>query len=293
MALRYPVKLGQIMSKSHRILAWTSTLAAAVALSPPLIIARDKPSLPRPEDVVHKVVERAKAWKEKDENEEKQLSYSERMVTVKLQADGAPKDREEKVYQVTPVKGEPTPTLVLKNGKPPSASDLKEEEARLRKEREASQKRKDSDPDNTIELNEDLVGRYDFEMVGEEVVEGRPAFVLTFKPKSKNLPVRRKLDYALNRIDGKVWVDQEDYEIAKADMRLTESAQLWWGLLASLREFTLSFEQTKLPEGCWFVKHFDMRVDVRFLLARIHQKQEDWLSDFKESSSLESEARSQ
>jgi hypothetical protein len=63
-------------------------------------------------------------------------------------------------------------------------------------------------------------------------------------------------------------------------MRLTESAQLWWGLLASLRQFNLVFEQTKLSDGCWFVKHFDMTVDVRFLFARIHQKQEDWLSDF-------------
>jgi hypothetical protein len=268
------------MSKSHRILPCTSTLVAAVALSPVLITARDKPSLPRQEDIVQKMVERAKAWKEKDENEEKQISYSERMVTDKLQPDGTLKNHEEKVYQVTPVKGEPTPKLVLKNGKPPSPSDLKEEEARLRKEREASRKRKDSDPDDTIELNEELVGKYDFEMVGEEVVEGRPAYVLTFKPKSKNLPVRRKLDYALNRIAGKVWVDQEDYELAKVDMRLTESAQLWWGLLASLREFTLAFEQTKLPDGCWFVKHFDMTVDVRFLFARIHQKQEDWLSDF-------------
>ena len=242
---------------------------------------------------MRKLVERAKAWKEKDENEEKHLSYRERMVTDKLQADGALKGHEEKVYQIVPVKGEPTPKLTLKNGKPPSPPDLKEEEARLRKEREASRKRRDSDSDDTIEMNEELVGKYDFVLVGEDAVEGRPVYVLTFRPKSKNLPVRRKLDYALNRMAGKIWVDEEDYEIVKADMRLTEPAQLWWGLLASLREFDLVFEQTKLPDGCWFAKHFDMTVDLRFLFARIHQKQEDWLSDFQESSSQESGVRSQ
>jgi hypothetical protein len=130
-------------------------------------------------------------------------------------------------------------------------------------------------------LNEELVGKYDNEMVGEEVVEGRPVYVLSFKPRSKNLPVRRKIDYVLNRIAGKLYVDEEDYEIAKADMRLTERALLWWGLLASLREFTLAFEQTKLPDGCWFLKHFDVTVDVRFLFTTVRQKQEDWLSDFK------------
>jgi hypothetical protein len=271
------------MSKSYGILAWTSALVAAVALSPFLIKARDAPSLPGREEIVRKVVERAKAWKDKDENEEKQISYSQREVTNKLQADGALEDREEIVYQVAPVKGEPTPKLIEKNGKPPSPSDRKEEEARLRKEREAFRKLKESNPE--IELNEESVGKYDFEMAGEEVVEGRPAYVLTFKPKSKNLPVRRKLDYVLNRIAGKVWVDQEDYEIAKADMRLTESAQLWWGLLASLREFILVFEQTKLPDGCWFVKHYDITIDVRFLFTTVHQKQEDWLSDFKKGNS--------
>jgi hypothetical protein len=281
-----------MVSKSHCLLACITTLVAT-ALPPVFLRGYDKPGLPRQEDIVHKMVDRANAWKEKDENEEKQLSYRERMAVDKLLPDGAPKDREEKVYEVVPVNGEPTPKLVEKNGKPPLPSDLREEEARLRKEREASRKRKDADSDNTIELNEELVGKYAFELVGEDVVEGRPVYTLTFKPKSKNLPVRRKLDYALNRMAGKVWVDQEDYEIAKADMRLIESVQLWWGLLASLREFALKFEQAKLPDGCWFVQHFDMTVDVRFLFTRVHLKQEDWLSDFKDSGSQESGVRSQ
>jgi hypothetical protein len=269
------------MSKLYCILAWTSTLVTAVALSPVLILASDKPNLPRREDVIHRLVERAKVWKDKDESEEKQLSYSERVVTNKLQADGALKDREEKIYQVAPVNGEPTPKLLQKNGKPPSPSDLKEEQERLRKEREASQKRKGSNPENTIELNEELVGKYEFVILGEEVVGARPVYVLTFQPKSHNLPVRRKIDYVLNRLAGKVWIDQEDYEIAKAEMRLTESAQIWFGLLASLRGFTAAFEQTRLPDGCWFVKHVDSTIDARFLFSTVHQKQEEWLSDFK------------
>jgi hypothetical protein len=80
---------------------------------------------------------------------------------------------------------------------------------------------------------------------------------------------------------GKVWVDQEDYEIAKANMRLTESAQLWWGLVASLRGFSAAFEQTRLPDGCWFLKHLDSTIDARFLFSTVHQEQELWLSDFK------------
>jgi hypothetical protein len=269
------------MSKSHCILAWTSTFVAAVALSPVLILASDKPNLPRREDVIRRLVERAKAWKDKDESEEKQLSYSERVVTNKLQVDGALKEREEKIYQVAPVNGEPTRKLVQKNGKPPSPSDLKEEQEHHRKEREAFRKRKDSGVENTIELNEELVGKYEFVILGEEVVGDRPVYVLSFKPKSNNLPVRRKIDYVLNHIAGKVWVDQEDYEIAKAEMRLTESAQIWWGLLASLRGFTAAFEQTRLPGGFWFLKHVDSTVDARILFSTVHRKQEVWFSDFK------------
>jgi hypothetical protein len=45
------------MSKSNGILAWTCALVAAVALSPVLIMARDTPSLPRSEDIIHNLVE--------------------------------------------------------------------------------------------------------------------------------------------------------------------------------------------------------------------------------------------
>lgn len=227
------------------------------------------------------MVDHAKARKDKDKTEEKRLSYSERIVTNKLQVDGSLKDREESIYEVVPVNGEPTRKLVQKNGKTPSPSDLKEE-ARRKREREASRRREESGGENTIELDEGLVEKYKFETLGEEVIGGRSVFVLSFKPKSNNPPVRRKIDYVLNRIAGKVWVDEEDYEIARADMHLTESAQLWWGLLASLRAFTLGFEQTRLDDGFWFVKHFDMTMDVRFLLSAVHQKQEGWMSDFKE-----------
>jgi hypothetical protein len=44
------------------------------------------------------------------------------------------------------------------------------------------------------------------------------------------------------------------------------------------------FEQTKLPDGFWFSKRFEMMIDARFLFTTVHQKQEDWLSDFRKMS---------
>jgi hypothetical protein len=49
------------MSNLYRILASTSTLVAALAPSPGLIMARDKPSLPPQDDIIRKMVERARA----------------------------------------------------------------------------------------------------------------------------------------------------------------------------------------------------------------------------------------
>jgi len=275
--MHYSISVGQIASRSYLRLACASALGAVLIGFPTL--ALDQPSLPRPEDIIRRAIERSKAWKAKDENERKGLSYNQRVVTDKLQPDGSLKEREEKVYQVAPVKGEPTPKLIEKNGNPPSSSDLKEEAAHRKKQQEASKKRSDSE--NSIELNEELAGRYDFKMLAEDEVGGRPAYVLSFKPKSQNLPVRRKIDYALNRLSGKVWVDTEDFEITKGEMHVNGSAQIWWGLVASLRQFSLVFEQTRLPDGCWWLKHFDMTVDIRYLFTSVHQKQEAWLSDFK------------
>jgi MucB/RseB N-terminal domain len=58
---------------------------------------------------------------------------------------------------------------------------------------------------------------YDFEVVGAELVAGRPAFVLEIKPKRKEKYLFR----------GRIWVDSEDYALVRAEGNPAKNPSFW------------------------------------------------------------------
>jgi hypothetical protein len=81
-------------------------------------------------------------------------------------------------------------------------------------EREAAAKAKapppvSGDPDDplvgTRRLSE-LIGRFDVTIVGEEIAEGRPAYVVVFRP-SGRIPAKSIGERALDALAGRVLVD--------------------------------------------------------------------------------------
>ena len=54
---------------------------------------------------------------------------------------------------------------------------------------------------------------------------------LSFEPKSGKLPVRRRNDRTLNNSRGRVWLDQESYEIARVEFELKGPTRISWRIL--------------------------------------------------------------
>ena len=73
-----------------------------------------------------------------------------------------------------------------------------------------------------VNLDEELLDRYSLKVAGRVALRGRRSLEITFSPKDPPMPVHRPLDRLLNRATGTIWVDEEDYELAGADLRLTE-----------------------------------------------------------------------
>ncbi|PYU31721.1 MAG: hypothetical protein DMG28_14500, partial [Acidobacteria bacterium] len=228
--------------------------------APAAICAEEKNGSPRTEDILKKTIERAK-WSEERKFEAK-YTYTQRGTLEELDSSENVKKREERVSQVFPIDGQPYARLILKDGKPLSDKEERVEQERERKFREglAERRRKRAQgrrEDTELELNEELVSKYQFDLTGRERVNGRPAFVLSFQPKSADLPVKRKLDRLLNKLSGKVWIDEQDYEISRADLHLAENVSAWGGMLASVRKFLFHLEQTKVDEAVWLPSFVD------------------------------------
>ena len=97
-----------------------------------------------------------------------------------------------------------------------------------------------------------LVTRFKFTLVGRETVNGRPALVLDFQPASQDLPAHSYKDKLINKAAGRVWVDEADYAIAKADVHLTKQMNVFGGVVGAIYKFTYSFDRTRTPEACGF-----------------------------------------
>ena len=248
------------------------------------LFAQSKPAWPKAEDVLSKALERAK-WSEQ-QNFDGKYTFTQRSTIEELDSRDHVKRHAEAVHHVFPIDGEPYAQPIQQDGGPLPEKEARQEQERQRKFRQqvAEKRRKKQQgkkDDDNIEFNEELLSRYRFDVTGHEAVNGRPAYVLSFQPKSGKLPVKRKLDRLLNKLAGQVWVDEQDYEISRADLHLAENVSAWGGLLASVRKFVVRFEQAKVDNTAWLPSFLDAHVDGRILIKSVHLKLTQQNSDFR------------
>jgi hypothetical protein len=124
----------------------------------------------------------------------------------------------------------------------------------------------------------------DFQLVGRETINGRPAIVLTFKPKPDYKGGGDGLEkYLLQNSKGKVWVDENDYQMAKIEIEVTDSISLALGLLAKVQPGSRAFfEWRKFNEEVWLPYRSDFTAKIRILLVKgEHIREIHEYSDYK------------
>jgi hypothetical protein len=100
-------------------------------------------------------------------------------------------------------------------------------------------------------LTAELIAHFDFTMAGQKPINGRPAYQIAFRPKYPEPPVRHIVDRFLNRISGTIWVDAEEYEIARAEIHLASSVEFLGGIIGSLKKLAYTMTRTRVAEGLW------------------------------------------
>lgn len=244
---------------------------------PALAFAAD--ALPSADEVMKRAIARAKWVEERDL--EATHAYTRLSVTEQLDDNEAVKEREELLYHVYPIEGLPLAELIQKNGGPPTPQELKKDRERQKKIRERLAQRRQHPDEEDVTLDEEVVSKYRFEILRREAVNGRTAFVLSFEPRSDDLPVQRKVDRFLNKLTGTLWVDEQDYDISKLVFHLKEDVTVGWGILASFRKLDVTFEQVRNNDGAWFPVRVDAYIDGRVLFKSFRVKQHDQMSDFR------------
>jgi len=265
-----------------------SLLAASLLLCVPALAAE---SLPKADEVLKKVIERAR-W-EKQHREDDRWAGTQRSIQQKLNKEGAVEESNERHYEPVLIQGKVYSRLVARNGKPLTGDDLKKEAQREKKFRESLAKPKKpakDDDDDDVELNEELVARYIFTVIAEEPVATRRAFVLTFLPRpGAKLTEKRRMDKVLNRLEGKVWIDAATYALVKVDMHLTEPTTLMGGL-GSVRSLDFLLEMMPLASDpgtpVFLPRQLEISFEGRQLFKGMRVKQKAHFTDYRRVSEL-------
>jgi hypothetical protein len=212
-------------------------------------------------------------------------SYTKKTITEDLDSKGHVKDRKERVYEVSVESGLSYLKLTQLNGQSLSTAELKKqaehEAADRQKIADAKPGQKGDERENF--LTADLVQRFNFSLGGEQVINGRNAYVLSFDPKP-GMPVKKLTDRFVNQMAGTVWIDAEDFEITRAELHLKGEVALWGGVVGTLRHCRFTLERTRLADGSWFnsLSHgiFEGRKLLEPMLIRTHSES----SNFRQAS---------
>jgi hypothetical protein len=230
-----------------------------------LLLLADQGPLPEGNALVKSLVGRQR------QREEALDRYSYDVFEEKLELDGAGRveQRHSRRYEVFFVKGRPVRLLVAEDGVPLAAKQRAKEEARSREKAEAIASGKVAREQPGMRLSR-VMERYDFRTVAREEREGRSVLVLEFAP----LPGKRELDSdnVLRALHGRLFVDETDAEVTRAEIRNSGGIKLRRGLGVSLGELDVVLDFQRLDDGVWLPRRVEATARGRVL----------WLKGFRQ-----------
>ena len=252
----------QIMSR-HFQFGWCFGLV----LLPLLAFANQEAPLPSVEEVVKRAVERGKLEEENDQKFKQQYYFVRHRKTEVRNADGDIKKSKIRISTNAPVAvaAAPEPTVM---------ADLTALNQAAQSQSPKDMPRKLNK--NQIELNLDMIKRFDFKLVGREQTNGCSMLVVDFAPKKTKLPEKGLQDRIVNRVAGRIWLDEREFAIKKCALNLIESISILGGIVGEAQKFHYGFERERTEDGLWYVResswHLEGRQVVVHREADYHEK---------------------
>lgn len=217
-----------------------------------------------------KIVNLSIAAMERNWDARDSYTYMESDQDRRLDAQGHVRWENVDVTRTMVVHGAPFDQLVEHNGHPPSAEEQSRSGQNLEKlEHETPRERTvrlAGKEENSSFLRE-VVKAFDFQLIGEEKVEGRPAYVFHVTP-HPGYHGHCRYGKMLSKVEGKIWVDKQDFSWIKVDGYVTEAFSMGLFVARVQRGSHITLEQTRVSDGVWMPKRIEVRASARILLVK-------------------------
>ena len=198
-------------------------------------------------------------------------TYVERDEGRRRDSAGRVKSEDVDVSRTILVNGVPFEQLVERNGRPLGRGETETEREELDKlKRETPEQRAErlrkQEEENTSLVRE-VPKAFDFQLVGEEAVNGRPAYVLQATP-HPGYQAQGKYGKMFSKVEGKLWVDKQDLGWIKVDGQVIQPFSMGLFLVRLLRGSQITMEQTRVDDGIWMPERVEVRAAAKIFFVK-------------------------
>jgi hypothetical protein len=180
------------------------------------------------------------------------------------------KSQDVDVSRIVLVNGAPFEQLLEHNGRPPSADERTKQNEKIEKQKhETAEERSvllEKERESRSFIRE-VSAAFDFQLIGEDVVDGRPAYVLQAKPRP-GYQARGKYGKIFSRVEGKLWIDKQDLGWIKVDGQVTQPFSMGLFLARVQRGSHITMEQTRVADGIWMPERIEVRASAKILFLK-------------------------
>lgn len=196
-------------------------------------------------------------------------TFSSLETTQDIDADGRVKKTESTEQEDFFVNGHLIQRMVKKNGQPLDARAQQKEAERVTKLVEKAEKTPPGQPleDSGVSVSR-LLEIMDVHNPRREVYRGRPAIVFDFAGR-KNAKTHGLAEGASKKLQGAVWIDEADRQVAHLEVSFIDDFRIAGGLFAKIdKGSNFRFDQAPVKDGLWLPTGGEGTVQARFLLMK-------------------------
>jgi hypothetical protein len=253
--------------------SWTQCLLVMIVASAALFAQSGGPEKLQSQASVldaRQIVTQSVAATERSWQAREHYTYTERDQDRRLDSLGTVKSENIDVTRMTLVNGIRFEQLMEHNGQLPSTEEQKKRDKDLEKlkhetpDEQTARLRKDQENKSFLR---DLLEAFDFSLMGEEIVGGRPAYVIQATPHPGYHP-HGKYGKLLSRVEGKLWVDKQDFGWVKVDGEVTQSFSMGLFVARVQRGSHIILEQTCVGDAVWVPKRLEVRASAKILFLK-------------------------
>jgi hypothetical protein len=235
-------------------------------------------SLPGQADALQ-IILRAVAADESNWRLARHYTFSERVDVRFLDSQGALKSQEIRLRDVMLLDGSPYRRLVELDDRPLTLADEKKEQGKLARSTDA--RRRESATQRAARLAEyasrpewqreawrELAVAFDFRLTSEEIWEGRRVYVIHANPRYDYRP-RSLTGRVLARLRAILWVDGQDYHVARAEAEVIDNIAAGLFLVRVAKGSRATVEQTRVNDAVWMPRQVRTVASARLGLVKL------------------------